>query len=85
MILNENRPCVICGKNTTETGGMTDGYMYCCEGKCFHKYMNKTYGKHKWMSLGNNEEDGYGGYYIHTSDVVGGYEGTGIYWTQWEE
>lgn len=80
----EYRPCAICGKNITKTGGMTDGEMYCCEGDCFQKYMDQTYGKNKWMPLGNGEEDEYGGYYIHTADVVGGYQGTGIFWTMWE-
>lgn len=37
------------------------------------------------MALGNGEEDGYGGYYVHTADVVGGYEGTGIYYTEYEK
>lgn len=81
----EIRPCIICGRDITKTGGMTDLVdFYCCEGKCFHKYMNKTYGKHRWMGLGGGEEDGYGGYYIYASDAVGGYEGTGIFYTDWE-
>jgi hypothetical protein len=63
---------------------MDGGEFYAHEGKCFTKYMNKTYGKHKWMALGNSEQDEYGGYYIYTSDVVGGFEGTGIYYTEYE-
>lgn len=79
------RPCEICLKqvNAGMTNDCCDFYVH--EGKCFEKYMDNTYGKHKWMALGNGEEDGYGGYYIHMADVVGGFEGTGIYYTEWEE
>ncbi len=79
------RLCTICKKPVT--AGMTDdeGSFYAHEGKCFTKYMDETYGIHKWMSLGNDEVDEYGGYYIASADVVGGYQGTGIYWTEWEE
>ena len=32
----EIRSCIICGRDITKTGGMTDGIdLYCCEGKCF--------------------------------------------------
>jgi hypothetical protein len=47
--------------------------------------MNKTYGKHKWMEIGNGEEDEYGGYYVVAAAVVGGIEGTGIFYTEREE
>ena len=82
----EIRPCIICGRDITKTGGMTDdaGDLYCCEGKCFYKYMDKTYGKHRWMGLGNGVEDEYGGYYICASETPSGYEGTGIFYTEWE-
>ena len=78
-----SRICEVCGKNLYE--GMTDDYgsFYAHEGKCFETYMNQTYGIGQWMSLGNGEEDGLGGYYIHTADVVGGYAGTGIYYTEY--
>lgn len=79
------RICEVCGRAMTK--GMTDdfGTFYAHEGKCFNKYMNRTYGKHRWMQLGANETDGFGGYYIYTADVVGGFAGTGIYYTEWEE
>lgn len=78
------RTCAICGKQVN--AGMTNdwGTFYCHE-ECFEKYMDSTYGKHKWMSLGNGEEDGYGGYYIASADVAGGYQGTGVFYTEWEE
>ena len=79
------RRCDICGKPIVE--GMTNdcGDIYVCEGECFEKYMDRQYGKHGWMSLGNGAEDGCGGYYIASADVTGGYQGTGIYYTTWEE
>lgn len=78
--------CEVCGKPIT-FGCMTNecGDFYIHEGRCFEKYMDKEYGKGKWMGLGNGEEDGCGGYYITTADVVGGYEGTGIFYTEWED
>lgn len=33
----------------------------------------------------HGEEDEYGGYYLASSEAVGGYEGTGIYYTEFEE
>jgi len=78
------RICAVCGKKVHE--GMTNNdYTFYCHEECFEKFMDKEYGKHKWMVLGNDEQDEYGGYYITTSDVVGGFEGTGIYYTEWEE
>lgn len=64
--------------------GMTndDGDLYVHE-DCFKDYMDDSYGRGKWMSLGNGEEDGAGGYYITTADVVGGYKPTGIYYTEY--
>ena len=78
--------CETCGK-AIDYGYMTDGCgdFYTHEGKCFTKYMNKTYGKHKWMEIGNGEEDEYGGYYVVAAAVVGGIEGTGIFYTEREE
>jgi len=79
-----SRQCEMCGKKMT--AGMTNGIdFYCHEGKCFRKYMNKMYGKYRWMAL-DDPIDGYGGYYIHAeSGVVGGFIGTGIYYTEWED
>ena len=79
------RRCEICGKKVTS--GMTDEYgnFYTHDGQCFEKYMDKEYGKHCWMPLGFNEEDEYGGYYIVKADVPGGFDGTGIFYTDWEE
>ena len=79
------RPCAICCKqvNAGMTNNAYDFYVH--EGKCFEKHMDETYGKHKWMALGNGEEDGYGGYYIYSADVAGGYDGTGIFYTEWDE
>lgn len=78
------RECEVCGKKVT--AGMTTecGDFYVHE-ECFEEFMDKTYGKGHWMALGNGEEDGYGGYYICTADVAGGYEGTGIFYTEWDE
>ena len=85
MMKDNTRICDICGKPLN--AGMTDDEwsFYCHEGKCFEKYMNSRYGKHKWMALGNDEQDEYGGYYIAAADVVGGYQGTGICYTEWIE
>ena len=79
------RTCEICGKKVM--AGMTNdsGDFYVHEGKCFEKYMDEVYGKHKWMELGGGEEDMYGGYYVCSAEVVGGQQGTGIYYTEWEE
>lgn len=78
------RTCAICGGQVN--AGMTDdwGTFYCHE-ECFEKYMDNTYGKHKLMSLGHGEEDRYGGYYIASADVAGGYQRTGVFYTEWEE
>lgn len=77
--------CIYCKKKIT-FGYMTDECDFIThEGKCFTKMMNKLYGKHKWMQLGNGEEDEFGGYYVATADVVGGIQGTGIYYTELEK
>ena len=80
------RLCATCGK-PIEGGYMTDDdeYFYAHEGKCFETYMDNTYGKHKWMELGNGEQDEFGGFYIRTANVFGGFYGTGIYYTECED
>lgn len=80
------RLCETCGK-PIKYGYMTDGCgdFYTHEGKCFAKYMDKTYGKYKWMETGNGEEDEYDGYYVVAAAVVGGIQGTGIFYTECEE
>lgn len=80
------RICSECGKPII-CGYMTDEQGEVCthEGKCFEKYMDKVYGKHKWMELGNGEEDEYGGYYVVAAAVVGGIQGTGIFYTEISE
>ena len=77
--------CDVCGKNAYD--GMTDemGSFHVHEGKCFKKYMNKLYGKHRWMMLGGEATDVYGGYYIVSADGPNGYEGTGIFYTTFED
>lgn len=74
--------CDWCGGIMQE--GMTTDYgdFYVHE-ECFMDFMDDTYGRGKWMKLGNGEDDGAGGYYITTADVVGGYESTGIYYTEY--
>ena len=37
------------------------------------------------MEKGDDEEDEFGGYYLCSSSAVGGYMGTGIYYTEYEE
>ena len=77
------RICSTCGKEVKEGMTMDGGEFYAHEGKCFTKYMNKTYGKHQWMGLGGANSDGYGGFYICSADNDKGFEGTGIYYTEW--
>ena len=79
------RTCIVCGKKLT--AGMTDneGDFYAHEGKCFNKYMDEVYGKHKWMEIGKGCEDEYGGYYLAADNNCSGYTGTGIFWTEWED
>lgn len=80
------RLCATCGK-PIECECMTDGDgdWYTHDGKCFETYMDRTYGKHRWMELGNGEEDEFGGYYVRTANVFGGIQGTGIYYTEYED
>lgn len=84
------RVCDICCRVVTR--GYTDheGTFYTHKGKCFRKYMNRTYGKHGWMKLkpdqnGDDITDEYGGYFIVAIPSEPGYEGTGIFYTEWEE
>lgn len=75
------RVCESCGRPVY--AGMTnkDGDFYTHEGECFYKYMDDTYGKHRWMAI--EEEDEYGGYYLTAEKCCCGYIGTGIYYTEW--
>ena len=74
------RVCDHCGKPIADGEGFyMDGDGFSCHEECFEEYMDETYGKHKWMSI---NDDGCDGYYIYSEDsVVGGYLGTGIFWT----
>lgn len=77
--------CDVCGKPIT--CGMTtdDGDFHVCE-SCFPAFMDRKYGEHKWMSLGNGADDGCGGYYIVSDDnEEEGFSGTGIYYTEFEQ
>lgn len=79
--------CETCGKPLI-FGCYTDdeGSFYTHDDReCFFQHMDRTYGEHRWMELGNGEQDEYGGYYIYTANVVGGYEGTGVYYTEFTE
>lgn len=76
------RICEVCGR-PVKSGMTNDGGDFYVHEECFEKYMDETYGKHKWMEI---NDDGYGGYYICSDDsVTGGYVGTGIYYTEWED
>ena len=79
------RICETCGQKVE--AGMTNEYssFYTHEGKCFTKYMNKTYGKHKWMEKGDVAPGENGGFYLFSSPAVGGCQDTGIYYTEWED
>lgn len=80
-----SRICDVCGKVVKE--GMTDEcYSFYCHEDCFEKYMDDRFGKHCWMKLGKGAEDGYGGYYLAAEDNnKAGFDGTGIYYTEWKE
>lgn len=83
MISDENdiRICDHCGHPIDEElGFFMDGEGFSCHEQCFELYMDETYGKHKWMQV---NDDGLDGYYIYSADVVGGYLGTGIFWTSY--
>ena len=78
---NEMTFCDYCGKPVIF--GMTDDHGDChVHEECFDNYMNKTYGKGKWKSTENGEEDEYGGYYLFLNNK-GEWEGTGIFYTEW--
>lgn len=81
--------CDVCGKPVL--CGMTtdDGDFYTHE-NCFEKYMNNEYGKGKWKAIDEfpdydySGDDGYGGYYCYLNDN-NEWNGTGIYYTEWED
>lgn len=81
--------CNVCGKPVFR--GMTtyDGDFYTHE-NCFEKYMNNEYGKGKWKVIDEfpdydySGDDGYGGYYCYLDDN-NKWNGTGIYYTEWED
>lgn len=82
MIEIEDRICEVCGKPVI--AGMTnDSGDFYCHKECFEKYMDDTYGKHRWMQI---NDDYNGGYYLASDDnLAGGFYGTGIYYTEWYE
>ena len=72
--------CEICGDAIDEGFTNGDGDVCVCSA-CFEEYMDGTFGKHKWMEVA---DDGCDGYYIVASGTsIGGYHGTGIYFTAW--
>lgn len=75
------RTCEVCGKEIH--AGMTNGEDMCVCEDCFEQYMDEMYGKHQWMEVNDDGCDGY--YIVSMFSVVGGYMGTGIYYTEWEE
>ena len=68
-----NKP-IICG---CMTNGFGDFYIH---EECFESFMDKRYGKHKWMEV---EDDGAGGYYM--ASLEGKPCGTGICYTEYTE
>ena len=79
------RICDHCGKQINKGDGYYTSMSGCfsCHEECFEECMDFTFGKHKWMEV---NDDGCDGYYIYSDDsVVGGYLGTGIFWTTDEE
>ena len=76
------RTCIVCGKPLT--AGMTDGcgFFYCCP-ECFPKYMDDTFGKGNWKAT-EHDDDGCGGYYV-VKDDDGHWEGTGFFYTDWDD
>lgn len=78
----EIRFCDYCG-GIFQAGMTNDSGDLYVHDSCFNDYMDKVYGRGKWMELGNGEEDELGGYYIVSADVLGGYKGTGIYYTEY--
>lgn len=86
-MITEERICEVCGKPVI--AGMTNdsGDFYCHE-ECFEKYMDDTYGKHRWMQVNDDGENGYYVAYGVTatdSKIETAIFGTGIYYTEWEE
>lgn len=76
--------CDICSVPITHGMTSDDGDFHVCE-RCFPTFMDERYGEHKWMSLGKEADDGYGGFYIVSDDnAEEGFSGTGIYWTEFE-
>lgn len=74
------RTCEVCGKPMTAGMTVDSGFYYCCE-DCFPKDMDATYGPGNWKAV---EDDGWDGYYMVRRED-GTWEGTGIYYTEWEE
>lgn len=62
-----------------------DGFFYTHEGACFEEYMDKTYGKGRWMQLGTNALVGDGGFYLVTDDENhSGFDDPNIFCTMYE-
>lgn len=81
-----SRICPICGR--TVNAGMTDEdwSFFVHDGECFETYMDRQFGKHKWMELGKDATDEFGGYYLLSTDHnEQGFCGSGIYYTEWED
>lgn len=75
------RRCAVCGKIVLE--GMTDLCDFYAHEQCFEEYMDRTYGKHNWMCVNDDGEDGY--YIVRDDTLVGGFFGTGIFYTVFED
>lgn len=73
------RTCMICGKKMV--AGMTDLSNFYTHEECLPAAMDKIYGKHQWMVVPEEQEDG--GYYVAWID--GKVEDTGIFYTDWED
>ena len=80
--------CETCGKPIRCGDGCmqdSDGFFYTHEGECFEEYMDKTYGKGRWMQLGANALVGDGGFYIVTDDENhSGFDNPNIFCTMYE-
>ena len=80
------RICKTCGK-PIRFGCMQDGdgFFYTHEGECFELYMDKTYGKNRWMRLGVNTHVYDGGYYLVTDDESpSGFTDPSIFYTEYD-
>lgn len=81
--------CDVCGKPVL-CGMTTDDGDFHVHENCFEKYMNNEYGKGKWKAIDKfpdydySGDDGYGGYYCYLDDN-NEWNGTGIYYTEWED